>query len=964
MTADKAKKRLRIIRRLLRSRVFWILLIAVFVGWLGHGKFHPSIERVPVVHPENPKLVVLGKGLGGSGHLMYLPEGGVKEQELDAGQWTKTRIEAVLPANVQNGHVRVLRHLGPFDWASRRACVVVTEAGLPSRPYGYELPVEAVSPWPLFRRDRRNTGYSPLRAKYQGDRPWSFRTEKGIFSTPVIGGDGTVYVGSADHNFYAINPNGTEKWRYKTGELIDSAAALHRKDPRTGQGAVTFISGDGFMYHLSTDGGVATSKERVLWTFDAASLPGAGYNNWWEGNVAVGYDGTIYAGNTNWNYYAISPDGQVKWNYATGNNAWAIAAFDDDGTIYWSAMDTFVRAVAPDSKEKWRKRTLGFMAASAALAEDGTLYAGGFDSYFYALDARTGSKKWKFKTDDHIYSSAALLEDEAGATVGVYFGSTDGSLYCLSPTGEMRWRYDTGDPIRSSPVIGRMPEGEDGHIVYFGSGNGVLYALDAAKGTRRWSLDTTPDDPALRDRNDLNASPALGKTGVYIAGEHGYVWYVPYDYPLHQEDPRGTTDPKDDLPQDIAGLLYVTAGGTTLRAHADSVSPAAVLRYRLVVREGGETRDARLDKDELTIEARPDFDFISETSGDGRYLYIIPEGFLEAGTAYELALSGDYYAGGFDIGNLTFGGDKAGAFDDTFRFRTKRLGKTPLPLAVGENSVRAFEWTRLAVPLPPMLPSLNQIGFDYLDCIIAPVDLGPPDSSGLRNITLWMVEARHDEEGVLRACPDPDILIPLTGTCLGDSFIVTNRNFMLKVTELPVPFDIFQLRGILGPDMRVEPGATAYAETQVLDVPTFGPLLVLAGLANNVYEKLVVMATYITRPYPATAPSCLRPKGVSVDSIEYTPPGAETPGQVRAHMKLAEGAAYPLDAHRPALLLLDAEKHLAVQFSYQEYLTCTADKAGNLTRIEQGIPAGTPIPEDVEAIVILDAFPLHREKLE
>ena len=36
---------------------------------------------------------------------------------------------------------------------------------------------------------------------------------------------------------------------------------------------------------------------------------------------------------------------------------------------------------------------------------------------------------------------------------------------------------------------------------------------------------------------------------------------------------------------------------------------------------------------------------------------------------------------------------------------------------------QAFEWTRLAAPLPPMLPSLNQIGFDYLDWIVGTVDL-------------------------------------------------------------------------------------------------------------------------------------------------------------------------------------------------------------------------------------------------
>src|SRR5690242_18489063 len=72
----------------------------------------------------------------------------------------------------------------------------------------YEVPVQASSPWPEMRRDRRNTGASPIRSIYHGDRPWGFQTGRGIFSTPVVGGNGDIYVGSADSWFYAIRPSG------------------------------------------------------------------------------------------------------------------------------------------------------------------------------------------------------------------------------------------------------------------------------------------------------------------------------------------------------------------------------------------------------------------------------------------------------------------------------------------------------------------------------------------------------------------------------------------------------------------------------------------------------------------------------------------------------------------------------------------------------------------------------------
>ncbi len=188
----------------------------------------------------------------------------------------------------------------------------------------------------------------------------------------------------------------------------------------------------------------------------------------------------------------------------------------------------------PPERSAGAAARLGFIAASAAIGSDGTVYIGSFDSNLYALEPDTGRVRWKFPAQDHIYSSAALGSDASGNTNAIYFGSADGNLYALRPDGKLLWKYDTGAPIRSSPAIGLAPDGSE--IVYFGSGNGKLYALNAADGSLRWAYDTTPDDPELKDRNDLNGSPALGRTGVYIGGEHGFVCYVPYDYPLHAKD--------------------------------------------------------------------------------------------------------------------------------------------------------------------------------------------------------------------------------------------------------------------------------------------------------------------------------------------------------------------------------------------------------------------------------------------
>lgn len=825
--------------------------------------------------------------------------------------------------------------------------------------------MQANAPWPVFRRDQRNSGRSPIAARYCGDQPWSFQTGKGIFSTPVIDCDDVIYIGSADHNFYAINPDGSEKWRFQTGEIIDSAGALPRIDPSNDIATIVFPSGDGYLRCLRTQDG------SLVWSFDARVSPRASYNNWFEGNVAIGPDGTFYAGNTNFNYYAVNPDGSLRWTYPVGSNAWSMAAFAQDGTIFWASTDTRIRAISPDGREKWSRRTWGFVSASVAIGTDGTLYIGSFDSYLYALDPDTGKAKWKFKTNDHIYATAALDDDADGETCAIYIGSTDGSLYALDPSGALLWKYDAGAPIRSSPVLGQAPEGESGKIVYFGCGNGRLYALNTHDGTRRWSFDTTPDDPELGDRNDLNGSPALGKTGIYVGGEHGYLWYVPYDYCLHVPDKRGSTDAGEEWPDDFIGLRYVTPGGNTkLWEHntQDAFPAATIITLRLVARERGETINARVynapigrPRDALNIGIEPKVPFKAEHSADGRYLHIIPEGFLEPNTNYTIQVEGNYYAGGLHLGNLTLGRRKRGRFQDSFTFHTNKSATDQTPFAISQDEVTAIEWTRLAVPIPPMLPSLNQIGFDYIDWIMGTAALGKPDEKGLGKLILWAIGGRVDENGVLVADPSSDFTLPLGGAYRGNAFILTNQNFTMQITGIPIPFNTFQIRGELETDLCAKPGAASYAETKVLSIPTFGPYMVIGGLANNWWEKLLALGTFITRPY--AGPANRRPQGVQVASLQYIPPTRSQDGRVLASFEIAAETAYPLKQHRPAILLVDSANVKAVSLDYHRNLIATADDAGNLSTIALTIPAGTRLPGKLNVIVILDVFPMYEQEI-
>ncbi len=955
------------------GRILIAILVFAGVGWLISAaieRIRPDLDPITVLGAQSG-LVLNGSGFGdtqGAGKVS-LVQPNTQARDLQISAWSDNQITALLPADVQSGTIIVSQSTLLGLRPSLARDFLRGAAGL----LPGQSPTEENSPWPSFRHDPRNTGRSPLRGSYSGGQPWQFATDKGIFSTPVIDSKGTIYFGSADHFFYALSPDGNLKWKFETGEIIDSAAVLGRPQTPGGAAPLTFISADGKMYHFRTDDASATPKDRLQWAFEAQMRPGISFNRWFEGNVAMGPDGTLYAGNTNFNYYAVNPDGTQKWVYATGSNNWSQAAFGADGSIYWGSLDTYIRAVSPVGRELWTKMTLGFVAASAAVGSDGTVYIGSFDSNLYALDPLTGSEKWHYSTGDHIYSSAAL-GGEANQTTAIYFGSADGFLYALSPNGQLLWKFDSGDTIRSSPAVGLSPEGKE--IIYVGSGNGKLFALNAANGSLRWSFDSTPgtslgaspSDAELRDRNDLNGSPALGANGVYIGGEHGNLVFVPYDYCLTATDPRCATAATTRKIADGSSLTFITPGGNALDAFPAEMPISSMVTLRLGVQQNGEPLAARLcdaplgcPGDALVVKIEPAANLQVDHSADGRHIFIRPQTFLQANTAYKLTVSGRYYTGGLRLGNLALGGNQAGQFEQSFNFHTPSAAGERWPLSIAAGQTSAFEWTRLAAPLPTMLPSLNQIGFDYIDWIVGTVALSDQTSQNPGKVVLWAIGAKRDAQGRQVVDPQSDFTLPLGGSYQGSDFILSNQSFRMPITGINIPFNRLELRGQLSPSGVVRPGAALFADTEVMSIPKFGPYLVVAGLANNWYQKLLVGGTYVTRPYDGAAN--LAPVGITTQQVTLQAPSGSQPGKATASFRLDSGKTYPIAQHRAGILLVDPATLEIVFMDYHANLSTQADASGNLASVELNIPAGTQLPAQLRAYVLLDVYPVFQQNL-
>jgi outer membrane protein assembly factor BamB len=135
-----------------------------------------------------------------------------------------------------------------------------------------------------------------------------------------------------------------------------------------------------------------------------------------------------------------------------------------------------------------------------------TLSRDGWNSSEHVLSPTTVSgltQKWTTTTGGSVESSPAV------ASGVVYVGSDDGGLYAVdAATGAIEWKTSTGGAISSSPAVANG-------TVYVGSDDGRLYTVDAATGAIEWERITG---------GAIDSTPAIVNGTVYVGSADGRLY--------------------------------------------------------------------------------------------------------------------------------------------------------------------------------------------------------------------------------------------------------------------------------------------------------------------------------------------------------------------------------------------------------------------------------------------------------
>lgn len=125
--------------------------------------------------------------------------------------------------------------------------------------------------------------------------------------------------------------------------------------------------------------------------------------------------------------------------------------------------------------------------------------------------------QWRVTTEGDVISSPVAADGV------VFVGSGDGLLRALDRrTGTLRWSYDAGSPVTSSPAVAHG-------IVYVGTRDGAFHAVDARRGARRWRVATGPEMawPWGHESGDVyTSSPAVANELVVFGSGDGHVYAV------------------------------------------------------------------------------------------------------------------------------------------------------------------------------------------------------------------------------------------------------------------------------------------------------------------------------------------------------------------------------------------------------------------------------------------------------
>jgi outer membrane protein assembly factor BamB len=348
--------------------------------------------------------------------------------------------------------------------------------------------------------------------------------------TPAVE-NGTVFIGSGDHTFYAIDAaTGAKKWSYLAGSGMASSNNMTLEQPAP-------ILRDGTVYVTTEEGlhalnAITGDRKWLFETLQEIPIKAMNLGRKRKPEGPVLGNGVVYL--TAWPYgggaaksfvYAVDPD--------SGKARWVTSLDDLDITAPVAAKGLVFVATHPSISSTSSRATLHAISAadgqikwafgadrkfgSARLLVAGNALYFSTDKAVSALELETGRQLWSASAEEF---QGDLKADDQHLYVIARKGSLarpKDTLRALAlTTGQEKWSYELGGSGGYRLLI------QDG-LVYAG----YFYALDAATGRNVWSVKVTgrASAPVVSGGKMFVTTPTVDYSGTSRV-DPGYLYAI------------------------------------------------------------------------------------------------------------------------------------------------------------------------------------------------------------------------------------------------------------------------------------------------------------------------------------------------------------------------------------------------------------------------------------------------------
>jgi outer membrane protein assembly factor BamB/predicted MPP superfamily phosphohydrolase len=334
-----------------------------------------------------------------------------------------------------------------------------------------------------------------INAQYAQVKPkWVFASNANVISTPAVANNLVIF-GNQNGAITALGQqDGKKKWVYKTQGAVFSSPAVHA-------GKVVLGSGDGYVYCLS----ILTGQ--LIWKIKTgASVLGS--------PVIVG--DTVFIGGSDHSFMALNgKNGQAFWKFTGLQGPVVSTPLIYGSMVVFGAWDKNLYAVHRSNGQLAWQWNPGFSvinfspAACIPVAHDSVVYVVCPNRTLYAIDAVTGATLWQ-NSETRVRESIGISQD------GKYvYGKTMQDTVVAYATGRTAqrpaWVMHAGFGYEHVPSMLIEKDGQ----VFFGTRNGVVYAVDPITQKTSWAYKI--------DNSMVNTVRVLNKKHLIVSTMDGKV---------------------------------------------------------------------------------------------------------------------------------------------------------------------------------------------------------------------------------------------------------------------------------------------------------------------------------------------------------------------------------------------------------------------------------------------------------